>query len=132
LLTQGATIHIFTDVGAKARPPKIPLNKFFCFEMAGVTHHGMIVKPAEEVMTGGGGNISMVFVIQNRIKIFQSDNVDFMGGRQRPLNASEAVEKIGSDKGSSVAKASQRELSRSRTNIVSGRRVTSVLSESVV
>jgi hypothetical protein len=38
--------------------------------------------------------------------IFQSDNADFMGGRQRPFNASEVVEKIGSEEGSSVDRAS--------------------------
>jgi hypothetical protein len=42
--------------------------------------------------------------------IFQSDNVDFMGGRQSLFNASEVVEKIGSKEGSTLVKVSWRGL----------------------
>jgi hypothetical protein len=62
--------------------------------------------------------------------IFQSDRADFISGRHKPLGASEAVEKIGSAEGSLLDRASQRESSRRCTNMVSGRRVTSALSES--
>jgi len=54
-----------------------------------------------------------------------------MGGRQRPFNASEAIEKMGSKEGSAPDKASWRESSRRQMNMVSGRRVMSALSNSV-
>jgi hypothetical protein len=63
--------------------------------------------------------------------IFQSDKADFMGGRQRLCNASEVVEKIRSEGGLLLDRASWRESSRRRMNMVSGRRVTLALSESV-
>jgi len=63
--------------------------------------------------------------------IFQSDNANFIGGRQRLFKASEAVENMGSEEGSSVERVSQSKSSRSQTNMVSGRRVMSALSKSM-
>jgi hypothetical protein len=58
------------DVGTKAWPPIIPLNKFLSLEAAGVARCGMIMKPVEEVMTRGRGNISTILVIQNGVHNF--------------------------------------------------------------
>jgi hypothetical protein len=70
LLAQGATVNIFTDIGAKTGPPIIPFDKFLHLEMVGMTRCGMIMKLAEEVVTSDGRNISTVFVIQNGIHNF--------------------------------------------------------------
>jgi len=50
-----------------------------------------------------------------------------MGGRQRPFKASDAVENMGSEEGSSVERVSWSESSRRQTNMVSGRSMTSAL-----
>jgi hypothetical protein len=43
LLTKGATLNIFTDIGAKARPPKVTLNKLLRFKMAGMARCGVVM-----------------------------------------------------------------------------------------
>jgi hypothetical protein len=69
-LTKSATVDIFLDIGAKAWPPVVVFDKFFCFKMAGVACCGVVMESAEEVMPCGRGNISVVFVIQDGVNNF--------------------------------------------------------------
>jgi hypothetical protein len=70
LLTQGATFNILVDIGTKTRPPIIALDQFFRFKAARMSCCGMIVESVEEVVMSDRGNISMIFVIQDRIHNF--------------------------------------------------------------
>jgi hypothetical protein len=70
LLTQGATFNILVDVGGKTRPPIIALDQFFHLEAARMACCGMIMELVEEVVVSSRGNISMIFVIQDRIHNF--------------------------------------------------------------
>jgi hypothetical protein len=47
LLTKGATVNIFPNVGTKARPPKVSLNKFLSFKTTGVPRSGVVMEAFE-------------------------------------------------------------------------------------
>jgi hypothetical protein len=70
LLAEGATFHIFANIGTKARPPEVMLDKFFCFEMARMACHGVVMEPAKKIMPGRRRDIGTGFIIQDRIDDF--------------------------------------------------------------
>jgi hypothetical protein len=47
LLTKGASINIFTNIGTEARPPIITFNEFFGFEAARMARGGVIMETTE-------------------------------------------------------------------------------------
>jgi len=79
LLTEGTSFNIFLDIGTKTGPPVIALDKFFHFEMAGVTHHGVIMEVPEKVMVCGGGDIGTILIIQDGIDNFPIRQCRFHG-----------------------------------------------------
>jgi len=67
LLTKGTSLNIFLNVGTKARPPKVSLNKFFSFKMTGMPHSGVVMETPEQVVASGRGDIGTIFVIQDAV-----------------------------------------------------------------
>jgi hypothetical protein len=47
LLTKGATLNVFLNVGTKTGPPKVTLNKFFGFKTTGMPHGGVVMEMLE-------------------------------------------------------------------------------------
>jgi hypothetical protein len=47
LLTKGATLNIFLNVGTKIGPPKVTLNKFFGFKTTRMPCSGVVMETAE-------------------------------------------------------------------------------------
>jgi hypothetical protein len=62
-LTEGAAFNVFSDIGTKARPPKVTLNEFFCLKTPRVACSGMIMEVAEEVKLCSGRHMGTIFVI---------------------------------------------------------------------
>jgi hypothetical protein len=47
LLTKGATLNIFPNIGTKTGPPKVTLNKFLGFKMTRMTRGGVVMEMSE-------------------------------------------------------------------------------------
>jgi hypothetical protein len=63
LLTKGASINIFMNIGTKSRPPIVSFNEFFGLEAARMTRGGVIMETTEQIMAIGRGDIGAVLVI---------------------------------------------------------------------
>jgi hypothetical protein len=66
-LTKGTTIDVFPDIGTKAWPPEVTFDEFLHLKMARVTHCGMVMELAEEIVSHGGGDVGTILVIQDGI-----------------------------------------------------------------
>jgi hypothetical protein len=79
LLTEGATLDIFMDIGTKTWPPEVMLDEFFHLKLARVAHHGVIVEPAEKIMLSRREDVGVIFIVQDRVNNFPIGQCRFHG-----------------------------------------------------
>jgi hypothetical protein len=85
LLTKGATLNVFPDIGAKIGPPKVSFNKFFGFKSAGMTCSGVVMETSEQVMASSRGDIGMIFVIQDPVNNLPVRQCRFHRGKAKAI-----------------------------------------------
>jgi hypothetical protein len=86
-LTKGAALNVFSNIGAKTRPPKVTFNKFLSFKTTGMAHCGVVMETSEQVMASGRGDIGMILVIQDPVNNIPVRQCGFHRGKTKAIQS---------------------------------------------